>query len=204
MECSVTKSAQRNEALDADGPETGNPTFRLGRGKETTMITNRVSSTLSTADQDAVMAAIAVIREKLPFLIDLTNNERVSLSKLGAKRQAFTKMALEVAQQNSVLLPAEFLQEMRKDAQLLDALAPIRVAIDVLQKQIDDTVLQVGAETYAAARTVYTISKTPFAKAAMRDAAGDLSKRAGRRPRIAAPVAEPDPAVPPIHPATTS
>src|SRR5256886_11047064 len=124
------------------------------------MNTNRVSATLSTTDQEAVMAALGVIREKLPFLIDLTTAER----------------------------------EMRKDAQLLGSLSSIRLAIDLLQKQIDDTVVQVGAEADAASRTVYAVTKTPYAGAILRTAADDMGKRFGRKPRSAA--AEPAPSTP--------
>ena len=74
---------------------------------------------------------------------------------------------------------------MRKDAQLLVGLSPIRLAIDLLQKQIDDTVVQLGAEAYAAARTVYAVTKTPYAGAILRTAAEDLGKRFGRKPRVA-------------------
>ena len=78
------------------------------------MNTNRVSATLSTTDQEAVMAALGVIREKLPFLIDLTTAERVALSKLGDKTQPFVKKAVDIALQHPELLPASFLDEMRR------------------------------------------------------------------------------------------
>ena len=161
------------------------------------MSPNRVSASLSTANQEAVMTAIETIRQNLPFLIDLTTAERVGLPKLGDKSQAFTKKAFDIATQNPNLLPQGFLEEMRKDAQLLDAFTPIRVAIDLLQKQVDDTALQVGAETYAAARTVYAITKTPFAQAALRTAAEDLGKRYGRRSRKSPAPVEPEPPSPP-------
>ena len=64
-------------------------------------------------------------------------------------------------------------------------LSPIRLAIDLLQKQIDDTVVQVGAEAYSAARTVYAVTKTPYAGGILRTAAEDLGKRFGRKPRVA-------------------
>jgi len=37
---------------------------------------NRVSASLSQADKDAVMAALATIKAKLPFLIDITTSDR--------------------------------------------------------------------------------------------------------------------------------
>ena len=47
------------------------------------MSDNRISASLAQADRDAVMKAIATIREKLPFLVDLTTEERRSLPKMG-------------------------------------------------------------------------------------------------------------------------
>jgi len=52
------------------------------------------------------------------FLIDLRTAERVAIPKLGARTQVFVKKALAVGTQNSATLPASFLEEMRKDAQL--------------------------------------------------------------------------------------
>lgn len=163
------------------------------------MNTNRISATLPGADQEAVMDAIATIRQKLPFLIDLSIADRVTIPKLGDKTQAFVKKALDVATQHPDMLPVPFLEEMRKDAQLVETLAPIQLAIDLLQKQVDDTVMQVGAEAYAAARTVYTVTKTPFAKAVLRTAADDLGKRFARKVS-ATPAVEPTP-VPSSSPA---
>ena len=140
---------------------------------------------------------VTTIRKSLPFLIDLTTAERMSLAKFGDKSQAFVKKALDTATHSSNLLPQEFLVEMRKDAQLLDSLAPIRVAVDLLQKQIDDTAYQVGAEAYAGARTIYAVSKTPFAEATLRTAAEDLGKRFGRRTRATAAAVEPANSAPP-------
>jgi len=158
---------------------------------------NRVSATLSKTDEEVVMTAVATIRQTLPFLIDLTTAERVEMPKLGPRTQIFVKRALEIGTQNSALLPVSFLEEMRKDARLFEALAPIQLAIDQLQKQIDDTVMQVGGEAYAAARTIYAVSKTPFAEAPLRAAAEDLGKRFGRKPRTAAPTEPPSSTPPP-------
>jgi hypothetical protein len=90
---------------------------------------------------------------------------------------------------------------MQNDANLLDALAPIRVAIDALQKKIDDTSTQVGAEAYAAARTVYTLTKTPYASAVLRSASEDLAQRYGRTKKAKAnPGPTPVPPVKPVPP----
>src|SRR6476619_5283548 len=129
------------------------------------MITNRVTTTLSTEDQEAVMAAIKTIEQKLPFLISLTTAERVQMAKAGDKTEAFVRKAVDAGNRNSRLLSEVFVEEMRKDADLWISLKPIQAAIDRLQQKVDDTVTQVGAEAYAAARTVYAVTKTPFAEA---------------------------------------
>jgi hypothetical protein len=49
------------------------------------MVSNLISGTLSEADQAAVLAAITTIREKIPFLLSLTPDQRRELVKnLGA------------------------------------------------------------------------------------------------------------------------
>src|SRR5262249_23644978 len=123
------------------------------------------------------------ICQRLPFLIDLSKTERKGLPKMGDRNETFVNKAMDIAQQHSEMFPAGFLEEMRKDAQLLGSLTPIRIAISSLQKQLDDTTPQAGAEAYAAARTVYAVTKTPFAGAKLRTAADDLGKRFGRRTR---------------------
>ena len=69
------------------------------------MTQNRVRATLAPADRDAVLNSIAAIREKLPFLIDLTADKRNEIVKLGDKSRAFVTKAFEVASHNPDLLP---------------------------------------------------------------------------------------------------
>ena len=72
------------------------------------MAENRVNGSLTPADREAVMRAIATIREKLPFLIDLTTEDRRTIVKMGDKSRAFVSKALEVATQNPEFLPRSF------------------------------------------------------------------------------------------------
>ena len=99
-----------------------------------------VSATLAQADRDAVMQAVATIKEKLPFLIDMTPTDRKALPKLGDKSRAFVSKALEVATQNPDFLPRSFnLEEMRKDVQLFEALYPLLLSLTQVQELVDDT-----------------------------------------------------------------
>ncbi len=159
---------------------------------------NLVSATVSVEDVQAINAAIQTLQQKLPFLIDLTTAQRTGMAKLGDKTEAFVQKAMEIVNQHPELFPAVFLDEMRKDAQLLGILSPISLAIDTLAKKLDDTTMQAGAETYAAARTVYTVTKTPYASAQLRTAADELAKRYGRKKKTDTTA----PAAPAVTPAT--
>ena len=139
-----------------------------------------ISAALSPEDQQAINGAVETFRQKLPFLIDLTTTQRSRMAKAGDKTTAFIRKAVEIANEHPQMFAAAFLDEMRKDVQLLDTLSPITLAIDTLAKKLDDTTMQLRAEAFAAARTVYTVTKTPFAKAALRTASNELARRYGR------------------------
>jgi len=99
-----------------------------------------ISAVLGQADRDTAMAAIATIKEKLSFLIDLSGAERKALPKMGDKSRAFVSKALEVATQNPDFLPRSFdLEEMRKDVQLFEALYPLLLSLTQVQELVDDT-----------------------------------------------------------------
>ena len=144
------------------------------------MSTNPIPTnvTLVLEDQDAVMNAIATIRQKLPFLVDLTKEDRKTMAKLGNKSQAFVKKAVDVAVQNPGILPATFdLNQVRNITQLLDDLGPIQIAVDQLKKQLDDTVIATGSQAYQSARDVYAVAKSRFGRAKLETAASDLGQR---------------------------
>ena len=144
---------------------------------------------LSVADREAVMKAIATIRE-LPFLIDLTNEQRRSLPKLGDKSRAFVSKALEVATQNSEFLPRSFdLDEMRQDVELFEALYPILLSLTQLQELVDDTVMEVGSEAYAAGLIVYNYAKASGKGAGLDAVVDDMGRRFARKSRNVQPQA---------------
>lgn len=165
------------------------------------MKTTHINATLSAADQEAILAAVGVIRQKLPFLIDLSAEQRRALPTLGGKTHGFAKKAFEVAAQNPGMLPAAVnVDEVRNIERLYEGLAAVKLAIDQLQKQVDDTAMQVGSEAYAIARSIYSCAKNGFVGASLQTAAAELAKRFGRKGR--SPVSG-IPPVPPESPAPT-
>lgn len=155
---------------------------------------NRISASLSAADRQAVLDALQTVRQKLPFLVDLTPDERHTLPKMGDNSRAFVLQALEVATQNPDILPRSFdVEEMRKDVELLDALSPVRAAVSQLFELIDDSYMAVGSEAYSAALLVYQFARSAGKGAALDGALDALGQRFARKSRHVGPGKQPTP-----------
>jgi hypothetical protein len=130
-------------------------------GKEITMpIPNRISASLSDADQQKVLAAIDTMEKYMPFLLALTPEEKQALTKAGDKSHAFTAKALHTAEANPTILPAKFdLAEMQKDVKLSAQMYPIYTRLQGLWNKVDDSFSVVNSEGFAAALTVYRYVK---------------------------------------------
>jgi hypothetical protein len=139
---------------------------------------NRVSATILPEDLEAIQAAIATLKEKLPFLLSLTTEESKSLLRLGDKSRAFVAKTLEFASQHPEILPTMFdLQEMEEDLSLFEALYPIQMALTELTEQVTDTMAVAGSEAYAAARLVYSYAKAGNLDGELEPYLEDLGKR---------------------------
>jgi hypothetical protein len=154
---------------------------------------NRISAALTQADRQAVLAAVNTIREKLPFLIDLTPDERRTLLRMGDKSRGFVAQALTVAEQNEDILPRSFdVAEMRKDVDLLAALDPIMASLSQLSELVEDTYMAVGSEAYASALLVYQFARAAGKGAALDGALDALGQRFARKSKAAAGAQPPD------------
>jgi hypothetical protein len=151
------------------------------------MPVNRVSATLPQADLDAILAAVKIIRDKLPFTAELSTDERKAMPKLGDKSRAFVKKALELSVQNPGFLPRDFdIEEMRKDVLLFEAMYAIQQSLTKVKESVDDTVTAVGSEAYVAALLVYNYAKSSGVGTAGLDAVIDeLGQRFARKSKVA-------------------
>lgn len=149
---------------------------------------NRIDATLAPADTTTVMDAINTIRTKLPFLLDLTVDERRSLPKMGDKSRAFVSQALEIAKQNQDILPRSFsVEEMTRDVELANALQPVMIALTQLQELVEDTYMQVGSEAYTAALLVYQYARAGGQGEALDGLLDALGQRFARKSRPSTP-----------------
>lgn len=143
---------------------------------------NKIDATISAATRDQILDLIAQIRALLPFLIDLTPEDRQALPKMGDKSRAFVSGSLQLATQDDSYLPRSFdVPEMRKDVELAEALYPIGVALKQLSEFVDDTYIQVGSEAYTAALVVYQSAKRNGQGAALDGLLDALGERFARK-----------------------
>lgn len=116
---------------------------------------HNISADLSTEDLSDIKAALATIQQKLPFLINLTADERRRIYKMGDKSLAFVSNSLTAAQNNPEILPASFdTAELARDYQLATALSELHLNLRQITEQVDDTLLAVGSEAMTSSLSV--------------------------------------------------
>ncbi len=146
------------------------------------MTTNSISATLSQADRQAVMDAIATIKQAMPFLIHLTKEERKALPKRGDRSRGFMHNCLDAAQQHTDCLPRSFdVEEMQKDVQLMEDMYPVLMAMAELYSLVDDTYFAVHCEAYVAALKVYSAVKSHSDMPGMKIVEDQLKQQFARR-----------------------
>jgi hypothetical protein len=117
---------------------------------------NKVSAVLTDTDVADILKAFETIRTKLPFLVDVSPEERRTLPKMGDKSRAFVEQANELAKRDDSALPRSFsVEEFTLDVELIHQLAPIIAACAQLHELLEDTNLVIGSDAYVAALIVY-------------------------------------------------
>lgn len=119
-----------------------------------------ISAVLSAADQASILAKLNEIRALLPFLINLTPEERSTLPKMGDNTEPFVNKALTYAENNATLVPPYVnVPELRKDFTLAGQIGLIRQQAIQLAEALDDTELALGSESYVTALAFYNSVK---------------------------------------------
>jgi hypothetical protein len=119
-------------------------------------IDNRISATLAPADKTAILQKLADIRGLLPFLLNLTIQERKELFKLGDKGLGFDEKCTTYMTSNPELIPSYVtVAEIDKDRALRLALLDIQREIASLLEAVDDTALVLGSEILMADLSFY-------------------------------------------------
>ena len=121
---------------------------------------------------------MADIQAKMPFMIDLTVDDRRSLPKLGDKSRAFVDHGLVLATQNEGILPRNFdLDEYRRDVALVRQLEPVVLAMRQLMKRLEDTYMAAGSDAYSQTLVVYQVAKLAGKCGALDEHLDSLARR---------------------------
>jgi hypothetical protein len=130
---------------------------------------NRISAEVTPANKTAILTKITEIKALLPFLVNLTKDERVATPKLGTASLGFDEQcASYMASAPNLIPPFVDVAEVNKDRALRVTLADILREVKKLCEAVDDTHLLVGSEIWLADLSFYQTVR----QAARRDVVG--------------------------------
>lgn len=118
---------------------------------------NRISYEIPAEDLILIKDAIAVLQAKLdPNLISLSVDERRELNKMGEASRPFVGKTIEYVDTNPEFKsPYNNVEEMKKDWTLINQLGPIYNVLNQIVSNIDDTLMEAGAEVLDQANKYY-------------------------------------------------
>jgi len=106
-----------------------------------------ISAVLKAEDITEIKSAIQTIKDKMPFSVNLTIQERRRLRKMGPGRLGYVQDVHQAVSSNSEILPNSFsLDEYSKDVKLFQDLNEIRSLLIPLYENIDNTYKALGSE----------------------------------------------------------
>lgn len=148
---------------------------------------NKISIEIPPEDMQAIKDAIAVLAAKLsPVLIALTNEQRRDRAKMGEASRPFVEKVVEYSNSNPQFLPSfTNVVELLKDWKAYQELNPVFNALNQINSNLNDTLLELGVDLMRFANAYYNQVKqgvkmdVPNAK----PIEADLRVRYQRRPK---------------------
>ena len=117
---------------------------------------NRISATLSAAHKAAALQKLTELKALLPFLINLTPEEKKSMPRMGTNRQAMDDAFSQSMGAHSELVP-DFVDEaeLAADRALNSALYELFQCAHEICEGIEDTMMAASADNYLAYLSYY-------------------------------------------------
>lgn len=123
-------------------------------------MSNQISTQFSDEDLNDVLQAITTIRQKLPFLVKLSADDKKKTAMLDDGRAPFASKALDYASRETSISPNPLLlKEAKLDSNLFGKLQSVDRELARLSEMVTDTKMLAGAELYEFARVVYKMAK---------------------------------------------
>jgi len=121
---------------------------------------NLISAALSSEDAAVISNSITAIKEKLPFLLTLSPDERKALIKAGISNRSIIDNASEIAVQfPQIFSPLFNQQEFRRDYELYKSLGTVLSLLTTLTVSVEDTMMAAGSDAMIQALEVYAVAQ---------------------------------------------
>lgn len=147
-----------------------------------------IDATITDAQRTNIFAGISQVESNLPFLVNLTPQERQGLPKMGSATQSFVSKALEIAANNPQFVPPYVdVDAMRRDYDLAVRLQGIEMQLASVLEKVADTNTAAGSEAFVTGLTLYNSLKAaakvnvPGAKALVTELAERFSMASGEQ-----------------------
>ena len=138
-------------------------------------------TSITDDDWAAIDAALDVLDTRLiSKLLDLTPEQRKSLTKMGDKSEAFARQCLVVARANDAKLPADTVTDLGAAEGDLDSLTKLRARLTRLMQmaeKADDSEVALGSDIMVFALFAYGLLKAIGAGAGLDDLKAQMSAR---------------------------
>jgi len=119
-----------------------------------------LSVTITSQQKAEIIEKIAAVKAALPFLINLTPDERQALRKVAEKRQGYVNDVMIAVKANPTMIPPVInTEEYFKDALLYNDMAEIMAHLKTLYEGINDTYMAAGNEAISVTDQCYGILK---------------------------------------------
>ena len=119
---------------------------------------NRLNTVMPEADIAEVKKSIKDIYGKMPFLIGLTTDERVTLPKISENNKVFVGDSINALANNAPMLPAYLnVADIKTDLTLYEQLDELEMLAMQLVEKIQDTRMLCGSEAYVSSLAAYRL-----------------------------------------------
>ena len=117
---------------------------------------NRISAEITAANKTAILTKLTEIKALMPFLLNLTKDERIQLPKLGGASLLFDEQcASYMASAPNLVPPYVDPAEVTKDRALRLTVADVLREVKKLCEMLDDTLMVIGSEIWMADLSFY-------------------------------------------------
>lgn len=115
-----------------------------------------VDAELNQEDYDKINMHLEAIKELLPFIINLTIDQRRKLPKMNHRRKPFVEKVLYYASNDQSLIPPHIdVEAMKRNVDLYNKLTRIEEGLNMVKEMISDTLIGCGSDNLNTAYQIY-------------------------------------------------